>query len=105
MNSKVANTKEQMTENVTFTGIYFLIIGFLWQMMWQFQKAGIYPNVYGLSDELFRWIAIGIVVLTVGYLLGYMMYLEIIKKIDAKSLFIKYFIGLSIGLVLSKLLL
>lgn len=105
MNSERVAIKDEMMDKVTFAGVYFLIIGALWQMMWQFQKAGIYPNVYGLSDELFRLVAIGIVTVTVGYLLGYMMYLEIVKKVDAKSLFVKYFIGLSIGYVLSKLML
>ena len=102
---KQAETLEQAElEKVTFSGIYFLAVGFLWQMMWQLGKVIDYPSMLRISKSMFQWTSIGIVGAVVTYLIGYMIFLETKKQIDSKGLLIKYFIGLLLGYAVAKIM-
>jgi hypothetical protein len=96
--------KEEV-EQLTFSGLYFLGVGFLWQMMWQLSKKVDYSSMVRVSKEVFHWASLGLVALTITYLIGYMIYLETKKQIDSKGLLIKYFVGLVLGYVVAKVIL
>lgn len=90
-------------EQLTFAGLQFLAMGFLWQVMWQLNKVVDYHSMLRVSKGVFQWASIGLVSFIITYLIGYMVYLETKKQIDSKGLLIKYFIGLVLGYMVAKI--
>ena len=104
MNQKEVVSGAEVKEKVTFSGLHFLALGFFWQVMWQLNKSVNYAGMLGMSEKTFNWIAIGMVAVTILYILIYMVLLEVKQQIDSKGLFIKYAIGLVMGYAVGKLL-
>jgi len=104
MNKQAEGVNEKDLEMVSFTGLYFGIIGSLWVMLWQLNKVVDYASMLKVSAEIVHWSLIGLVALIVTYLVGYMIYLEKKKKIDSKILLVKYVIGLVFGYINAQIL-
>lgn len=95
---------EQDLEKVSFKGLYFLGMGFAWQILWQLAKVVDYASIFHIPADVFRWGLIGLVGVVVVHLMVYVVYLETKKDIDSLGLLSKYVIGLVLGYFLSKLL-
>lgn len=101
---QISELDQKEIEQISFAGLYFLGVGFMWQLMWQLNKVVDYHVMLRISESAFRWASIVIVAFIITYLAGYMVHLETKKHIDSKGLLIKYFIGLLLGYIVGKIL-